>query len=350
MQNSLYLPSILLVLLLSVCFTGCNTSISNPSDNTTGAQQAQTGINEYILTNCFNDPAVVDSSELYLFKNGVSEKILDDGTYGENVDLSIDRSKIAYSKGKDASSEIYVMDLATKGETRVTNNAFTDTNPNLSPDSSEVVYWSSRAGDTQLFVSKTDGTQERNIINDASVFTFDPEWSHDGNMIAFNRDTTKTGCKAEIYVGVLNGTHTGFEYIFPVTAGAGAYVVVDPAWSLDDAKLAYSAYEGPGCWNVEGLQSQNLDKWKIKTVEVDLAGKTGKNITTVWSGDGVYVNWLPIWADNDSSILVIRSRITGHPTHPFGTEGNLAKIKIGAGEIEDLPWSQNCYWEDYSRR
>ena len=306
--------------------------------------------NTSILTVCYKDDSIPDSGEIYLVTNGVYEMILPDGFYPENVDISSDGTMIAYSKGKDALAEIYVMDLSNRQETRITTNAFQDYNPNLSPDKREVVYWSSRIGSTQLYISNTDGTGERNIINDPNVYTFDPEWSHDGTLIAFNYDTTQTGCKAVIYAGILNSSHTGFDALFPVSDTGGAYVEVDPAWSSEDSRIAFSTYEGPGCWHTEGLQSQNLAQWKLKTVTVDKPGRRGYDLQTVWQSSGTHVNWLPIWAENDAGLLVIHSIVDDSPDRPFGTTSHLALYDIKHALETAVPGSEGCYWCDYLRQ
>ena len=52
---------------------------------------------------------------------------------------------------KDGNAEIYVMDIATKALTRVTNHRAIDTEPSWSPDGKEIVFSSERGGNPQLY-------------------------------------------------------------------------------------------------------------------------------------------------------------------------------------------------------
>ncbi len=307
-------------------------------------------VKTYILANCYLDPAFPSSGEIYLITGGSFGQLVPDGFFPENVDISSDGSMIAYSKGENENSEIYVMDIASGRETRVTDNSFPDYNPNLSPDKKEVVYWSSRSNETRLYISDAGGLNERCITCGFDAWTYDPEWSHDGTMIAFNYDVTKTGCKAVIYAGILDGGHTGFEAIFPVSNTAGAYVEVDPAWSSDDSRIAFSSYEGPGCWFAEGLQSANLNHWKLKTVTIDRTGRQGTDLKTVWQSPGTHVDWLPIWAEDDKSLLVIHSVIDASPYTPFGTTSYLAYVDIETSAEAKVPGTDGCYWCDYLKK
>jgi hypothetical protein len=295
------------------------------------------------VLNCFKDDAVLSSGEIYSLRNGNWSQSVPDGFYPENVDIAKSGRLIAYSKGTSTQSEIYVKDLDTGLETQITNNAFFDSNPNISPDESEVIYFSLRGTSTQLYISNIDGTNERRIINNPSFWTYDPEWSNNNrDLIAFNV-ATSSACKAEVYVGVLNPTHTELESMFSVTNTNYQYAEVDPAWNWNGQKLAISSYDGPGCWYQEGLEPSNTRYWKIKTVDVDLSHQEGR-------GSDDYVLWLPIWKKwkRWQFLYLIRSTLDGPPEYPFGTNSRLVLYSVRPfnGIQIPVPGSNNCYWHD----
>ena len=64
---------------------------------------------------------------------------------------SPDGKKMAMVLSKDGNPEIYVMDLATKQETRLTDHYAIDTEPSWYPDSKSLVFTSERGGRPQLY-------------------------------------------------------------------------------------------------------------------------------------------------------------------------------------------------------
>ena len=86
-------------------------------------------------------------------------------------------------------SDVYVLDLETGTETRLTNDPAIDTSPAWSPDGTSIVFTSDRgpAGAQQLFVMGSDGTGQRKLTDHPISFHTEkrPAWSHDGRTIAF---------------------------------------------------------------------------------------------------------------------------------------------------------------------
>ncbi len=344
--------------------------------------------NEHIATACYIDTATLYSGEIYLFTNGVRQNVpvVPDGFYPENVDISKDGSMITYSRNEyqnedTTTAEIYVMDLTTRQETRITNNSYQDYNPNLSPDNLEVVYWSNRDGTGQIYVSKTDGTNEWkmniDIADEPTSYTaYDPEWSYDGTMIAFPMGNAVPPVKMKIFVGILNNDHSAFTEVFSVSQVNTVlsdidqmHVDMDPSWSPDDKKIVFASYEGPGNWGpdigswaacedttptgdckqgfLNGYALDNIPTWKIKTVDIDLNNSTGTNIQTVFDGNSDYIKFVPIWID-DSTLFMFHGMISVLSTYNWDwtVTGALLKYDLNTQTENIIDGTERCHWAD----
>lgn len=93
---------------------------------------------------------------------------------------SPDGNSIAYvSTERGNTDEIYVYDFGTGQSTRITDSVELgqpwSKHPSWSPDSQQIVFWSSRSGSVQIWVMNRDGTNLRNISNNAFTER-DPVW------------------------------------------------------------------------------------------------------------------------------------------------------------------------------
>lgn len=80
----------------------------------------------------------------------------------------------------DGNNEIYVIDLTTEVETRITNNTYEDNNPSWSPDGTQIVFNGSRPDGMWVIVMNADGTNEqkiRKIETGGYVDSGEPAWS-----------------------------------------------------------------------------------------------------------------------------------------------------------------------------
>ena len=92
-------------------------------------------------------------------------------------------------------TEIYLMDGDGTNPRRLTENAYADAFPSLSPDGSRIVFESNRLrsdGDpfnrSDVFVMNTDGTGQTALTRGASA-----TWAPDGRQIAFHASASGTG-------------------------------------------------------------------------------------------------------------------------------------------------------------
>ena len=91
--------------------------------------------------------------------------------------ISPDGTRLAYASAlMDNNWEIYVMDLATKMITRLTNSAGTDARPTWSPDGTKLAFYSARSGKAQIWTmnSSTGGSLAR--ITNQTYGASAPAW------------------------------------------------------------------------------------------------------------------------------------------------------------------------------
>ena len=75
----------------------------------------------------------------------------------------------AYASARDGNSEIYVRDLKTKVETRLTNDKGFDGEPAMTEDGSKIVFVSDRDGDKDLYVMNRDGSGLKQLTNNTTA-------------------------------------------------------------------------------------------------------------------------------------------------------------------------------------
>lgn len=103
---------------------------------------------------------------------------------------SPDGKRIAFTSLRDGHPQIYVMDMATYGVTRLV-----DTSPDLeasqpawSPFGNQIAYTVKRVGVYQIWVMTDIGNNEDQVVRSGQEFwDFDPVWSMDGQVLVFSQ-------------------------------------------------------------------------------------------------------------------------------------------------------------------
>jgi TolB protein len=142
--------------------------------------------------------------------------------------FSPDGSTIALTLSKDGNPEIYTMSTDGGSLVRITRTRGSETSPSWSPTGDRLVYSSDDRGSPQLFISTSQGVGEMDHLVTGNSYCTKPDWSSDGNLIAF---TTRIGGMFQI--GVYNVASRTAELI--TTAGGE-----DPAWTRDSRHLVYA--------------------------------------------------------------------------------------------------------------
>lgn len=140
-RNSVLWLLVTLILVLSGIF--CGVDVTNRDVDHYALWKEQP--NEKIV---FMSKADSPDGELYLLdKNGKITRLTNNDRHENNPALSFDGSRIAFHAG-DAENmlswEIYILDIDTGEESRLTTNTVIDGHPDWSPDDSKIVFSSFR--------------------------------------------------------------------------------------------------------------------------------------------------------------------------------------------------------------
>ncbi|MGH2978689.1 MAG: TolB family protein [Solirubrobacterales bacterium] len=139
--------------------------------------------------------------------------------------------------------------------------------PAYSPDGAKIA-WTDRfvfAFD-RIHVSASDGTSDTVLAVDGNGLAFDPSWSPDGSRIAFTNFPTVNGAcclGAEIYVMNADGANQTRLTFSDVPDD------VDPVWSPDGTKIAWSREGRLWTMNADGTEQAPLGADPIPGVEPD---------------------------------------------------------------------------------
>lgn len=122
---------------------------------------------------------------------------------------SPDGTLIAFTTNRDGNSEIYWMNANGTDQRNLTNNSADDLYPAWSPDGQSIAFTSNRDGQQEIYIIRLDGTGLLNLSNNPAN-DFQPTWLDDqglfdtaGERIAF---TTNRDGNQEIYVMKTDGT------------------------------------------------------------------------------------------------------------------------------------------------
>ena len=144
--------------------------------------------------------------------------------------------KIAFTSGRDGTSEIYVMNADGSGQTRLTNTPGAAA-PAWSPDGEKIAFMSSdgvNPSSTEIYVMDADGADQTRLTNN-TVGDDAPAWSPDGTKIAFHRGCG-TRC-VEIWVMDADGMN---QAVLVADTAPDVPYYFRPAWSPDGTEIALS--------------------------------------------------------------------------------------------------------------
>jgi TolB protein len=196
-------------------------------------------------------------------------------------------------------AEIYLMDSDGTNPRRLTENAYFDCFPALSPDGGRIVFDSNRLrteaepfNTFDLFVMNVDGTGETHLVRGSSA-----TWSPDGKRIAFHASASGTG---QPIISMRPGAATTDSDIFILNVddflkhraqsrnvtNNPATVDEDADWSPDGRKILFTSHP-------VGDKTDNNVTAEIYTIDLDgkqkpvrLTNNTEEERAPTWSPDG----------------------------------------------------------------
>ena len=104
--------------------------------------------------------------------------------------ISADGRRVAFHRGVDGNTDVWLLDTERGGLSRFTSHAANDIHPLWSPDGSRIVFSSNRTGSYQMYEKSTLGALEEKALVPAQSHATD--WSRDGRFLLFQRVGPKT--------------------------------------------------------------------------------------------------------------------------------------------------------------
>jgi Tol biopolymer transport system component len=162
--------------------------------------------------------AAIDGGDLVqLTQNG------SDNQHGSRVG-----DRLAYAGARNgANFEIFSMIVSTGTETNLTNNAFADRDPNLSPDGQRIVYVSAQTGLDRARYMNVDGTNNGPVADNtanAGAIEISPAWSPASDIVIFS---STAGSSADLWIATTLG---GVATKLPAPANS-TDTEIGPVWN-----------------------------------------------------------------------------------------------------------------------
>jgi len=185
-----------------------------------------------------------------------------------------DNSKLAFLSFRTGKPEINIYSFTDGSRIPFPMfNTFTNA-PAISPDGTEVVFsLRTPRGDADLFISKLDGSDRRNITNNPAIDT-SPTWSPSGRQIAFASD--RGGSASQIFICDVDGGN--LRRIVKEGGDADS-----PSWSPDGKWIAFH-------WKPRMSTGYDIFVAEASSGRTrQLTTSSGSNESPSWSPDGRHI-------------------------------------------------------------
>jgi Tol biopolymer transport system component len=215
-----------------------------------------------------------------------------------NPSWSPDGKQIVFYSERDGNSEIYVMSADGEHQMRLTRHPASDGYPNFSPDGKQIVFDSDRDGNFEIYVMDADGGNPKRLTSHPAR-DVSASWSLDGRKIAFMSDRN-----GEFEVWVMNAdgsSPAGVTYF-----GSNWF----PRWSPDGQKLAYHV----------GRDIHVLDVGEAKFRRLTIDPNNG--MYPSWSPDGRQIAFMS-WRAGPNEIFVMNADGSGQRRLTQTTSGDV---------------------------
>ncbi len=157
--------------------------------------------------------------------------LISSGGVNYRADWSNEEDKLVYTSSKNGNNaEIYLREMDSGKEKRLTFNRIIDSSPCWSPNGKEIAFTSQRSGTPQIYIMNEDGTNVRRITYEGTYHD-NPAWSPDGSRITY---VSRIEGRFDIYVlNIKNNSMT------KLTEMSGRNE--NPAWSPDSRHIIFTS-------------------------------------------------------------------------------------------------------------
>lgn len=207
-----------------------------------------------------------------------------------------ERLVFAFTSASDGSVQIWEIDAQGGNLHQVLKDpSFFDTDPQLSPDGTNILFTRCTTVQCAIFRVNSNGTGLKAITHfdhNPDITDFQATYSPDGSTIAF-ANWIRGGLLSAIYLMNADGSN-----IHPLTPPK--LLALAPEWSADGTTIAFSAHNG-----VFGNSVLDEEIWTIKSDGTQLTRLTNNNQN--WNGyfSGPH-DLLPSWSPDGDAIVFER--------------------------------------------
>jgi TolB protein len=247
-------------------------------------------------------------------------------TYGPWNDISPaispDGQSVAFASNRNGYWDIYLLNLASGGVTRLTDTLGYEAYPSWSPDGNWLVYEAYIDNNLEIVIQSVSSPGDMIRLTSDPSADFSPDWSPQGRKIAF---VSNRSGDDEIWLADLDkGEEERFQNISQDSSTKDTH----PAWSPDGSEIVWSSEQQ----GMHHLIVQHLDA-NNEPSQTPLAAER----KDLGSGD-----W-PVWSEDGATILAILEApnhisLTAYPVSYAGVA--LPDMEL-PGEAYGLSWRNN---------
>jgi Tol biopolymer transport system component len=181
---------------------------------------------------------------------------------------------IAFQTDRDGDFEIARVLPDGTGYGKLTDNGWSDTSPRWSSDGRQIAWTTRPAGETQVWVMNTDGSDAHMASNGEG---YDPRWAQGSEMLSFTTSRDDPA-HSEIY-GVQADASGG------TNLSQNGATDFEASWAPDGSRLAFTSDRSDGTPRIYLMSSDG-------TGQVRLRDRTGR--AAQWSSDGITLAFLSV--------------------------------------------------------
>jgi eukaryotic-like serine/threonine-protein kinase len=153
----------------------------------------------------------------------------DPGVYVTPGMLSPDGNRMAFAlTDTGGNADVWVRDLMSGSQTRLTFDPRSDGMPVWSPDGKRIIYSASRGGRFDLYEKNADGSGEERLVLRSDQDKIPTSWSRDGRFLLFRSYDPKT--REDLWIMPLDGDRKPFVFLNTDAAEAFAQFSPDERW------------------------------------------------------------------------------------------------------------------------